>query len=76
MSRSGEPHTRTVYAILACISVCHLLNDMMQSLLPAIFPILKSSFGLDFAQIGLIALANQLTASLLQPVVGFYTDRD
>jgi MFS transporter, FSR family, fosmidomycin resistance protein len=48
---------------------------MMQSLLPAIYPILKSSFGLDFAQIGLIALANQLTASLLQPLVGLYTDR-
>ena len=75
MSGPAEEHTRTVYAILASISVCHLLNDMMQSLLPAIFPILKSSFGLDFAQIGLIALANQLTASLLQPVVGLYTDR-
>ena len=75
MSGPAEEHTRTVYAILASISVCHLLNDMMQSLLPAIFPILKSSFGLDFAQIGLIALANQLTASLLQPVVGMYTDR-
>jgi FSR family fosmidomycin resistance protein-like MFS transporter len=75
MNRSGDHHTRTAYAILASISVCHLLNDMMQSLLPAIYPILKSSFQLDFAQIGLIALANQLTASLLQPVVGFYTDR-
>ena len=75
MSESGDHHTRTAYAILASISVCHLLNDMMQSLLPAIYPILKSSFGLDFAQIGLIALANQLTASLLQPVVGMYTDR-
>ncbi len=75
MTNSSDHHTRTAYAILACISVCHLLNDMMQSLLPAIFPILKSSFGLDFAQIGLIALANQLTASLLQPVVGLYTDR-
>src|SRR4029453_13455583 len=75
MSESGDHHTRTAYAILAHISVCHLLNDMMQSLLPAIYPILKSSFGLDFAQIGLIALANQLTASLLQPLVGLYTDR-
>ena len=72
---SADHNTRTAYAILASISVCHLLNDMMQSLLPAIFPILKSSFGLDFAQIGLIALANQLTASLLQPLVGMYTDR-
>ena len=75
MSEPGDCHTRTAYAILASISVCHLLNDMMQSLLPAIYPILKSSFGLDFAQIGLIALANQLTASLLQPLVGLYTDR-
>jgi MFS transporter, FSR family, fosmidomycin resistance protein len=75
MSEPGERHTRTAYTILASLSVCHLLNDMMQSLLPAIYPILKSSFGLDFAQIGLIALANQLTASLLQPVVGMYTDR-
>ena len=72
-----QPHdrARTAYTILASISLCHLLNDMMQSLLPAIYPILKSSFHLDFAQIGLIALANQLTASLLQPVVGLYTDR-
>jgi len=75
MSSSRDQHARTVYTILASISVCHLLNDMMQSLLPAIYPILKSSFGLDFAQVGLIALANQLTASLLQPVVGLYTDR-
>jgi MFS transporter, FSR family, fosmidomycin resistance protein len=75
MSEPGDRHARTAYAILASISVCHLLNDMMQSLLPAIYPILKSSFGLDFAQIGLIALANQLTASLLQPLVGLYTDR-
>ena len=63
------------FGILAALSVCHLLNDMMQSLLPAIYPILKSTFGLDFGQVGLITLANQMTASLLQPVIGTYTDR-
>ena len=57
------------------LSFAHLLNDMMQSLLPAIYPIIKDAYGLDFGQIGLITLAFQLTASLLQPVVGMYTDR-
>ena len=66
---------RTVFTILAAISFCHLLNDLVQSLLPAIYPLLKTAFRLDFGQIGLITLTNQLTASLLQPVVGLYTDR-
>jgi MFS transporter, FSR family, fosmidomycin resistance protein len=61
--------------ILASLSFCHLLNDMMQSLLPSIYPILKQNFGLSFSQIGLITLVNQITASLLQPIIGFYTDR-
>ena len=61
--------------ILWALSLCHLLNDMMQSLLPAIYPIIKTSFALDFTQIGLITLTNQVTASLLQPVVGLYTDK-
>ena len=65
----------TVYGILASISVCHMLNDMIQSLLPAIYPLLKSSLHLDFGQIGLIAFTAQITASLLQPVVGAFTDR-
>ena len=65
----------TVFAILLAVSFCHLLNDMMQSLLPALYPMLKRSYGLDFGQIGLITLAFQLTASLLQPMVGLYTDR-
>jgi FSR family fosmidomycin resistance protein-like MFS transporter len=60
--------------ILGAIAFCHLLNDMMQSLLPAIYPMLKTSFHLNFGQIGLITLAYQLTASLLQPLVGLYTD--
>ena len=64
----------TAYAVLFAISVCHLLNDTMQALLPALYPVLKSAFDLDFGQIGLITLTFQLTASLLQPAVGFYTD--
>jgi len=66
---------KTVFRILAAISLGHLLNDMVQSLIPAMYPILKSAFRLDFGQIGLITLAYQVTASLLQPFVGLYTDR-
>ena len=66
---------RAVAPILAGISVCHLLNDTIQSLIPAIYPILKASFHLAFGQIGLIGLAYNTTASLLQPLVGHYTDR-
>ena len=65
---------KIVFSILAAISISHLLNDMIQSLLPAIYPILKSSFHLDFTKIGLITLTYQLTASLLQPLIGHYTD--
>ena len=72
---SLESGSKTVLEILAVISVCHLLNDMMASLLPAIYPLLKDSFHLDFAQVGLITLTYQLTASLLQPLVGLHTDR-
>ncbi len=61
--------------ILAAVSLCHLLNDMTQSLLPSIYPILKSSFHLNFGQIGLITLVYQIVASLLQPFIGLYTDR-
>lgn len=64
-----------MFAVLAAISFSHFLNDLVQSLLPAMYPMLKSRFALDFWQIGLITLTNQLTASLLQPIVGFYTDR-
>lgn len=66
---------KTALRILFAISVGHLLNDTIQSLIPAIYPLLKESLHLSFAQIGLITLAFQLTASLLQPVVGLYTDR-
>ena len=65
---------KTVFGILTAIAGCHLLNDLLSSLLPAIYPMLKSSFQLSFAQVGLITLAYQLTASLLQPLVGHYTD--
>jgi FSR family fosmidomycin resistance protein-like MFS transporter len=70
-----EEKERTAFAVLAAISFSHLLNDTIQSLIPAIYPILKSSFALSFAQIGLMTLALMLTASLLQPVVGLYADR-
>ncbi|HEY7390275.1 MAG TPA: MFS transporter [Bryobacteraceae bacterium] len=66
---------RTAFRILAAISFCHLLNDMLQSVIPAVYPLLKTSYHLDFGQIGLITFTLQLTASLLQPVVGIYTDR-
>jgi len=66
---------KIVLAVLLALSFAHLVNDTLQSLLPAIYPLLKSSFQLSFTQIGLITLTNQLTASLLQPLVGFYTDR-
>jgi FSR family fosmidomycin resistance protein-like MFS transporter len=65
----------TVAPVLAAISFSHLLNDTIQSLLPAIYPILKSSYELSFAQIGLITLTLNATASVLQPLVGLYTDR-
>ncbi len=65
----------TAFPILITLSFCHLLNDMIQSLLPAIYPLLKSSFALDFGQIGLITLTFQITASLLQPMIGMLTDR-
>src|SRR5689334_4895510 len=65
---------RTAFRVLAAISFCHLLNDMLQSVIPAVYPILKSAYRLDFGQIGLITLTSQLTASLLQPLVGLYTD--
>lgn len=72
---AGRVAAGATMQILTAIAFCHLLNDMMQSLLPAIYPMLKTNFRLNFAQIGLITLAYQLTASMLQPLVGMYTDR-
>ena len=63
------------FAIVLALSFSHFLNDLVQALLPAIYPIIKDSYNLDFAQIGLLTLAFQLTASLLQPLVGIMTDR-
>ena len=71
---SYSPISTTVYPILLMISFSHLLNDTIQSLIPAIYPLVKTSFQLSFAQIGLITLTFQLAASLLQPLVGLYTD--
>src|SRR5438874_10236163 len=65
----------TVLAILFAISFSHLLNDTIQALVPAIYPLLKASFDLSFVQVGLITLTFQMTASILQPFVGLYTDR-
>ncbi len=72
-SASGNAHN-TVFRVLGAISFSHFLNDMIQSLILAIYPLLKGTFHLTFAQIGLITLTYQVTASLLQPIVGFYTD--
>jgi MFS transporter, FSR family, fosmidomycin resistance protein len=70
-----ETGAKVAFTVLAAISFCHLLNDMVQSLIPAIYPILKSTFHLDFSQLGLITLTFQATASLLQPFIGLYADR-
>ena len=64
-----------VYIVLAGISLSHFLNDTMQSLIPSVYPILKDAYALDFTQIGMITLAFQFTASLLQPLVGHFTDK-
>ncbi len=76
--KSTSPITAQAAAIpiLISLSFCHFLNDLIQSLIPALYPLLKSEFSLDFTQIGIITLAFQLTASLLQPTVGFYTDKN
>ena len=65
----------TTFAIILSLSFCHLLNDMMQSLVPALYPILKDNYALTFGQVGFITLAFQCTASMLQPLVGLYTDK-
>lgn len=84
MQASVRPHVPAValetsdnirFGILGAISFSHFLNDLMQSILLAIYPLLKGEFALNFAQIGLITLTYQVTASLLQPVIGMYTDR-
>lgn len=66
---------KTAFPVLFTISFTHLLNDLMQAVVPAVYPMFKADFNLSFAQIGLITFASQLTASILQPFVGYYTDR-
>jgi MFS transporter, FSR family, fosmidomycin resistance protein len=70
-----ETQAKVAFTVLAAISFCHLLNDMVQSLIAAIYPVLKNAFHLNFSQLGLITLTFQATASLLQPFVGLYADR-
>jgi FSR family fosmidomycin resistance protein-like MFS transporter len=76
ISHARETAEQTVMPVLLAISFCHLLNDTVQSLISAIYPIVKDSFHLSFMQIGFITFTFQCTASLLQPCVGFYTDRN
>src|SRR3984893_9997920 len=79
---AGEAHTvhgrrvaqGAVFSVIMALSFSHFLNDMMQSLVPALYPMWKSAYGLSFAQIGLISLVTQVTSSLLQPAVGLFSD--
>ncbi|MBF6642514.1 MFS transporter [Flavobacterium sp. J49] len=72
---NAELAQKTVYSILFSISFAHLLNDLIQAIIPSVYPILKQNYNLSFAQIGLITFAFQLTASIFQPFVGYYTDK-
>lgn len=74
-STSRQEEARTAFRVLFAISIAHLLNDMVQSIVPSIYPIIKEEMGLSFIQIGVITLVFQLTSSLLQPFVGMYADR-
>ena len=75
LKQPPPPVVQTAFGVILAISFCHLLNDMMQSLLPAIYPNLKADLGLTFGQIGLVTLSYQLTASILQPMIGLYADK-
>src|SRR5207253_9038495 len=73
---SAAPQTSPlVMRIIGAVALAHLINDLLQAVLPSIYPMLKANYGLTFTQVGLITLTFQLTASLLQPWVGYYTDR-
>src|SRR6204780_5752946 len=74
-SQAAVPAAQTRFKVLGAISFSHFLNDMMQSVIVAIFPLLKGEFQLSFAQIGVITLTYQICASVLQPVIGVYTDK-
>ena len=73
--QTTDSRQTTVYAVILAVSFCHFLNDVMQSLLSALYPMLKEDYGLAFWQIGLLTFAFQVTASLLQPLIGLYTDK-
>lgn len=75
VAATGHPVERTAFSIIFAASFCHMLNDIMQSLLTSLYPLLKENYALDFVQIGLLTFAFQVTASLLQPAVGVITDR-
>ena len=75
MTADRQLAERTTLAVLFAVSFCHFLNDLMQSLMPALYPMFKGNFALSFGEVGLITLTTQAVASLLQPVVGFYADR-
>ena len=74
-TENSLPTNQTVYTVLFAISFSHLLNDLIQSVLPAVYPMLKDNFSLSFSQIGMITMVSQLSASVLQPFVGLYTDK-
>src|SRR5262252_7778305 len=74
-SAPAQTSAKAIFPILLSISFCHLLNDTVQSLIPAVYPLLKDALRLNLGQVGLIALTSQFTSSILQPLVGLYTDR-
>lgn len=71
----GSTVEQAAFNVIMAVSFAHLLNDTMQSLIPALYPMIKDEYGLSFAQIGLLGLVFQITASLLQPLIGIFTDR-
>ena len=73
--QNNELVQKTIFSILFSISFAHLLNDLIQAIIPSVYPILKQNYGLTFTQIGLITFSFQLTASVFQPFVGYYTDK-
>ncbi|MFW0739169.1 MFS transporter [Flavobacterium sp.] len=75
LAGSKQLAQQTVFSILFTISFTHFINDMLQAVIPAVYPILKTKFSLTFTEVGLITLTYQLTASILQPFIGFYTDK-
>src|SRR5690625_4539834 len=66
---------KTIYSVLFIIGICHLLNDTLQAVIPAMYPILEKSLGLTFTQLGMITLTLNMVASVMQPVIGLYTDK-